>query len=279
MSANTEQARKWNATEGAHWVTNQARYDRILGGYGERLLDAADLGPADVVLDIGCGCGETTRGAAQRATTGSAVGVDLSGPMLDLARALAADQGLDNVSFEQADVQVHRFPPERFTRAVSRFGVMFFADPGAAFTNVAGALAPGGRVSFTCWRDVTENEYLMVPAGAALQFVDLPPWGDETQPGPFSLADPDRIRSVLGEAGLTDIAIEPVDLPMRLGVDVADTISFILDTDLAKDLLASADDATVAKATEAISDALGPFESPDGVRLGSAAWLVTATRS
>lgn len=276
--ANTEQAQEWNTTEGEHWVAHQARYDRILGGYGERLLDAADIGEADVVLDIGCGCGDTTRAAARRATAGSALGVDLSGPMLERARATAAEQQLGNVTFERADAQVHGFEPGRFTRAISRFGVMFFADPVAAFTNVAGTLRPGSRVAFTCWRDVTENEYLMVPAAAALEFVELPDWGDDSQPGPYSLANPDRIRSVLGDAGLTDVAIDPLDLPIHLGADVADTVSLILDTGMAKELLATADDDTIAKATQAISNALTPFETSDGVVLGSAAWLVTAKR-
>lgn len=276
--ANAEQAKEWNTTEGEHWVAHQARYDRILGGYGERLLDAADIGEADVVLDIGCGCGDTTRNVARRAMAGSALGVDLSGPMLDRARTLAVEQGLDNASFERVDAQVHDFKCQQFTRAISRFGVMFFADPVAAFTNIGGALQPGSRVAFTCWRDVTENEYLMVPAAAALEFVELPDWGDESQPGPFSLAAKDRIRSVLHDAGLTKVVVEPLDLPLHLGTDVPDTVAFILYTGLAKELLGSADDDSVDKATAAITDVLKTFETPDGVVLGSGAWLVTATR-
>lgn len=122
--ANTEQAREWDTTEGRHWVAHQERYDRMLGEYGERLLEAAAIGEGDVVLDVGCGCGETTRKAARRASSVSALGVDLSRPMLEVARDLAVEQGLDNSSFERADAQVHTLLPPQPRRPISPVGWM-----------------------------------------------------------------------------------------------------------------------------------------------------------
>ncbi|MGH9244670.1 MAG: class I SAM-dependent methyltransferase [Acidimicrobiales bacterium] len=217
--ANTEQAREWNTTEGEHWVAHQERYDRMLGAFGDRLLEAAAIQPTDAVMDVGCGCGATTRAAARQAGEGEALGVDLSAPMLTLARQLAADEALANVRFEQADAQVHRFDPARYSAAISRFGVMFFADPVAAFANIAAALEPDGRLVFTCWRAALDNEWIMVPAAAALQYVPLPDLGDESQPGPFSLARPERVRQVLEGAGHTVESVDSLDVPLRLGAD------------------------------------------------------------
>ncbi|MFC6933602.1 class I SAM-dependent methyltransferase [Actinomadura yumaensis] len=143
---NTHQSEAWNGYEGRHWADHHDRYDQVNGGFNAALLDAAALTAEDRVLDLGCGNGQVTRLAARRAR--AATGIDLSGPMLDRARALAAEEGVANVTFERGDAQVHPLPES--TAAISRFGVMFFADPVAAFANVARALVPGGRLAFLC---------------------------------------------------------------------------------------------------------------------------------
>src|SRR6185437_3929428 len=148
---NTDQAEHWNAGDGvAHWVRNQDRYDRMNAPFAAMILDAAGLRPGPDVLDVGCGCGGTTLAAARLVAPGQAVGLDLSGPMLARARADAEAAGLGNLLFLQGDAQVHELDAARFDVVLSRFGVMFFTDPVAAFANLRSATRPGGRLVFAC---------------------------------------------------------------------------------------------------------------------------------
>ena len=146
--ANTEQAEHWNTGPGvAHWVANQARYDRMHAPFTALILDAAALRPGGNVLDVGCGCGGTTLAAARLVAPGRALGLDLSGPMLARAQADAEAAGLGNAAFRQGDAQVEPLEPASFDTVISRFGVMFFADPVAAFANIRSAARPGGATS------------------------------------------------------------------------------------------------------------------------------------
>src|SRR6266545_2552985 len=190
MTANTAQSEAWNGDEGQYFVAQRARHERMGQQHTARLLATAAIGPAEVVLDVGCGCGETTNGAARPARSGRALGVDLSAVMLAEARRLAGREGVRNARFEQADAQVHAFPAAGFDVAISGFGVMFFADPHAAFANIAAALRPGGRLAFLCWQEMTANEWLTVPFAAVAAHVTLPELPAADEPGPFSLADP-----------------------------------------------------------------------------------------
>src|SRR6266536_1935588 len=199
MTANTAQSEAWNGDEGQYFVAQRARHERMGQQHTARLLATAAIGPAEVVLDVGCGCGETTIGAARPARSGRALGVDLSAVMLAEARRLAGREGVRNARFEQADAQVHAFPAAGFDVAISGFGVMFFADPHAAFANIAAALRPGGRLAFLCWQEMTANEWLTVPFAAVAAHVTLPELPAADEPGPFSLADPRRIRAMLAD--------------------------------------------------------------------------------
>jgi SAM-dependent methyltransferase len=274
---NEEQARYWNGDEAAHWLVHEQRYERMLAPFTGHLLAAAAIGGADRVLDIGCGTGSTTRAAARVATAGDALGVDLSAPMLRQAARRAQQERLTNVRFEHGDAQVHRFTPGAGDVTVSRFGVMFFTDPAAAFANIAGGLRPGGRLVFVCWQHLADNEWILVP-GAAAQHVALPPPDDPTAPGPFSLGERDRIATVLRAAALSDVAIEPIAEPLWMGADVVDTVAFLKSTGIWNSLLRDADPPTVARVGEAVQAALEPYVTPDGLLLGSRAWLVTASR-
>jgi SAM-dependent methyltransferase len=277
--SNTEQAEAWNGDDGLHWAQHRDRYDTMLHPHATRLLHAAAIAPGQRVLDIGCGCGETTcRAARQAGPGGGALGVDLSGPMLDEARRRAARELLSNVSFEQADVQAFPFEAEAFDVAISRFGVMFFDDPHAAFVRIHQALRPGGRLAFLCWQDVMENDHLVVPFSAIARYVPLPELGGPGRPGPFSLADPERIRESLADAGFTGISIEPVTEPMWLGTDADDATGFLQENPTARTMLKDADEQTVANVRQALREALATHQTADGVALGSAAWLVTAER-
>lgn len=263
---NTHQAEAWNGYEGGHWADNQTRYDAVNSGYNEMLLTAAGIGPRDRVLDVGCGNGQVTRLAARRA--GHATGLDLSGPMLARARASAVDEGVGNVAFEQGDAQVFPFPPHAFDVALSRFGIMFFADPVAAFGNIRGALRPGGRLAFLSMRDLGDlgDVFSAVGGGPA-----------STDSGPLSLSDPAVIDRVLTDAGFTDVKAEAVEAEGVWGRDVADATEFIMGWGPVRFALRSASPSTEDRVRESVARALAPHAGPDAVRLRGTARLVTAT--
>ncbi|MEU1331488.1 methyltransferase domain-containing protein [Streptomyces sp. NPDC005865] len=285
---NTEQAQAWNGPEGSHWAENQDRWNAVNEGFNEPLLDAAGLTPETAgdhrVLDLGCGSGQTTRLAALRAPHGHALGLDLSGPMLATARERAAHEGIANIAFAQGDAQVHRFEPGAFDAAVSRFGVMFFADPAAAFGNIGRALRPGGRLAFVCPADAALNDW--VAAMASLRDTlpaDGSPgdFGRPGLPGMFSLAAPDRIHEVLTAAGFTGVDINQVQAYGTWGHGAEDAAEFLLGTGPGRHLLEQVDASTRARARHALADHLRRHQAADAdraVRLRSAAWLVAADR-
>jgi SAM-dependent methyltransferase len=275
---NTEQVEAWDGETGRHWAEHQDHYDVMLGRLTARLVAAAEISATDRVLDIGCGCGETARIAARQASEGTVLGVDLSGPMLRQARARATEDGLNNVRFEKADAQMTDFAGEAFDLVMSRFGVMFFDDPRAAFANFARSMRPGGRIAFLCWQEVGRNEHLAVPFGAIAAFLPLPDLGDPAGPGPFAFADPERVRDLLNDTGFSAIAVDSVTEPVRIGSDADDAADFLREIPVARTMLGDADKSTAAKALAALREALTSYETPDGVFLGSAAWLVTARR-
>jgi SAM-dependent methyltransferase len=199
--------------------------------------------------------------------------------MLAMATTRARAAGLENVRFERGDAQVHALPDAGFDAVVSRFGVMFFDDPHAAFANLARSLRSGGRVVFACWQDLVANEWLMVPVGAALPHVPMPDLGEPGGPGPFSLSDPDHIRSVLEGVGFADVSVDDFRCPMLMGATVEDTVVFMQGTDMAETLLADVSADVADAAWGAVRAALAPYAGPDGVVLGGAAWIVTATKN
>ncbi len=276
--ANAEQAEYWNGGEAAHWLACEDRYEAMLAPFTGHLLRAAAVSGPDRVLDVGCGCGGTTRAAGRVVIDGEALGVDLSSQLLRRAGQRAREQGLGNVSFEHADVQVHAFTGSVFDAAISRFGVMFFADPVAAFANIARALRPGGRLAVLCWADALDNQWMVVPGAAAAQHVALPAPGDPASPGPFSLADPDKIAAIFGAAGLAGAGIEEVAEPLLLGSGIAGTVEFLKATGFGQRLLSGADPETIARVTDAMAAALEHHVTAQGIRLGSKAWLATARR-
>ncbi|NBE55771.1 class I SAM-dependent methyltransferase [Streptomyces boluensis] len=277
---NTEQQEAWNGPEGKYWADHQARWDAVNDGFNERLLDAAGIGPGDRVLDIGCGNGHTSRLAARRADGGQVLGVDLSAPMLERARASAAQEGLDNVTFERADAQVHPFAPASFDSALSRYGVMFFGDPVAAFSNIGGALRPGGRLAFVCPADPERNGW--VEAVMSLRaFVPVEEFGTPGQPGMFSLADPDRVRTVLTGAGFRDVETRRVETFGTWGRDGADAAEFLLGTGPGRHFTSQLSPETVDRARATLTEYMRAHEDPEHegmVRLRSTASLVTAVR-
>lgn len=206
---NTEQAEFWSELAPT-WVELDQRLERVGGPPAQRALAKLELRPGQRVIDIGCGSGlSTVELAARVAPDGSALGVDIAEGMLEGARRRIAEQGVANAEFLCADVQVHDLGEATFDAAFSRFGVMFFKDPVAAFANVRRALRPGGQLVFVCWQTVFDNEWMLVPGMAAMGVLGAMPLPGPDEPGPFSLADPERIRSVLGSADFSSIEVEP----------------------------------------------------------------------
>ena len=272
---NQAQIEHWNGPEAQRWVELQDRYDRQLEPFADVLLDVSSLSSSATVLDIGCGCGATTRRAARRSER--AVGVDISGPMLERARATAASEGVTNVEFVQADVQTNAFD-EGFDTAISRFGVMFFDDPLAAFANVASALRPAGRLAFVCWQELARNDWLLLPGMAAARYLPLPE--QSGGPGPFSLADRDALNTLLQSAGFAAIDIASYEVPMLLGGGgtVDEALSFLLHSGMARAMFDGAAPADAELATAAARNVLEEHYEEGGVRLNAASWVVTARR-
>ncbi len=273
--ANVEQLRAWDGDEGAYWAAHADRFDRAVAGYHRRLLEVAAIAGDERVLDIGCGTGQTTRDAARAASGGAALGVDLSALMLEHARRRAAAEGVGNAHFEQVDAQIHPFDTAGFDVAISRTGAMFFGDLVAAFTNIARAVRPGGRLSLVTWQPLPQNEWIgaLVAAMAAGRDAPTPP---PDAPGPFSLADPDRVRGILGRAGFTDIELDAVSDGMWLGDDTDEAQTFVVG--LLGWMLEPLDDSGRARALDALRASLDSHVTSEGVVYGSAAWLVRATR-
>jgi len=279
--ANTAQAEHWNSGPGvAHWVSNARRYDRMHQPFTDLILGAARLQPGENVLDVGCGGGGTTFAAARLVAPGQAVGVDLSAPMLELARSGAAEAGLRNVAFHQDDMQVRRFGPGRFDAVISRFGVMFFEDPVAAFANIRSAVRPAGRLAFVCWQPLDANDWLLVPRAALAEHVQPPDdFGSQDGPGMFGFAAQDRIRQVLAESGWGTITITPQHVMLLIGGggSIDDTVSFVRTATIGRTMLAGADEATTDRALASLGTALARHADADGVHLGASVWLVQAT--
>lgn len=278
--ANTDQAERWNSGEDlAHWLANQARYDRMNEPFAALILAAAGLRPGGHVLDVGCGCGGTTLAAARVIAPGQAVGLDLSGPMLARARASAEAAGLRNVVFRQGDAQVHPLGAARFDAVISRFGTMFFADPVAAFANIRSATRPGGRLAFVCWQPMAAQQWLLVPGAALAEHVPWPAgFGSGDRPGMFAFCDPDRPREILAAAGWRDveIAAEHASILVGGGGSVEDAVEFIRTGSMGRMMLTGADADTFDGAIASVRAALAPYADADGVRMSAGVWLVQA---
>ncbi len=279
--ANEEQAEYWDKQAGPKWVELQSFIDAQLQDLGTEAMDR--LGPIEgaTVLDVGCGCGTTTIQLARRVGAGGAVvGVDLSAPMLHRAQQAARDNGLDNVTFQQADAQVHSFQ-ERFDAVFSRFGVMFFADPEQAFANLRSALRNEGVLSFICWRSIDQNEWMIVPLRAALEHLPLPQIPDPNAPGPFAFADGDRVRRILSTAGFAGIEVDRHDSSLQIGKGrpLEEIVRIVMQMGPTSRLLGEAAPDLQARVSESIEAALQPYIDENGLFMRGSTWIVRARRA
>lgn len=280
--ANTRQEEIWNGPLGHHWAEQQDRYDAMSSALNDRLFEAAAIRNGDRVLDIGCGAGTVTRTAARLAGLGHAVGVDISAPLLERARDRARAERVRNVAFERADAQTHAFPVSGYDVAISRGGVMFFADHAAAFDNIARAVIPGGRLVFACPQPVGSSAEESQALGLLSKLLSededggdrgRTSTGDGTDTSDAhtamaSLSDPDHIRRSL--ASYDDVTVTPLTVETHWGRTPADAVDFLLSRTPGR---------TASPATRTgLEDALHPYATPAGVRMQAAVWLVTALR-
>ncbi len=276
--ANTGMAEYWNGRPADVWVTEAERFDSMLAPFGRRLLAAVGLKPGERVLDVGCGNGAVSLDAARAAGTGGRVtGLDLSAPMLEVARRRAEEEGID-VDFVRGDAQTASFD-QPFDVVMSRFGVMFFDNPAVAFANLARAARPGGRLCFVCWQEMFANEWIAVPAMAMVAHVGIPELPEPGAPGPFALADAQRTRGLLESAGWSEVTVEEHKDGMHIGRDPEDVVAFMLSDEMGRRLVEGRDPEAVQAGTEAALEALRPYATPEGVVLDGAYWLVTAHKA
>ena len=275
--ANAAQIDYWNAVAGETWVRFQEQLDRQLEPLGLEAIRALAPAEGERIIDIGCGCGQSSLELSTRVgPAGRVLGVDISTPMLEIARRRPAPVAAAQAEFRQIDAQTGELGSAVFDAAFSRFGVMFFADPVAAFGNIAGALTPGGRLGFVCWRPFQDNPWMRAPMEAAMALLPPLPPPDPTAPGPFAFADPDRVRAILAEAGFNDISITPFDALIG-GGDVDQTLNLTFRVGPLGAALREHPGSADAVAG-AVRKVLLGYQTPDGVLMPAAVWIVTARK-
>lgn len=271
----------WSGTNGAHWVSNQVRLDAMLDVFGAEALAAAAPREGERVLDIGCGAGASSFAlTAKVGASGHVLGVDISAPLLERARLIAPTGA--PLAFELADAGAAALPQAAFDLLFSRFGVMFFADPAAAFAHMRKALKPGGRLAFVCWRGAAENDWVRLPMGAIKGMIpDVPP-PDPEAPGPFSFGDQARIERILAAAGFTDIAVLPFDHDIPFGhgntreAALDDAVAMAFEVGPLSRALADQPQEIRARAAIAVRKAFAQRPGENSVMIDGAAWIVTA---
>ena len=277
---NADQIAYWNGPGGQRWADRQQSQDILLAPVANLVIERARPTAGERVIDVGCGSGAISIALAQKVgPTGHVLGIDISGPMLARARQIAP-AGLP-VEFVLADATVYPFAPASFDLLVSRFGVMFFADPGASFANLRKALKPSGRLAFACWREPRENPFFMAPLQAVYKHVPKLPQQGPEDPGPFAFASEARVQRILGEAGFAGVAMEPCNLSLDVavgrGLDAA--VQGALEIGPAARALAEQPPEVVAAASHSIREALAPLVRGQSVPLPAAIWIVTARAS
>ena len=279
---NAEQIEYWNEKSGPKWVAYADLLDAQIGPIGELAMDRAKIHEGERVLDVGCGCAQTTLQLAARVgARGRVLGVDISGPMLARARARAAAAPAARMEFLLADAQTAALERGAFDLVFSRFGVMFFADPIAAFANLRRALAPRERLAFVCWQALDRNPWMAVPLSAAAKHVKLPPPPLPGTPGPMALADPERVARILDQAGFQGASLESVETKLVIGGggSVEDAARFLLEgVGPTSQALREAGAGAMDRVGPAVRAALERYRTPRGVEMGAAVWIVTASR-
>jgi SAM-dependent methyltransferase len=280
-ASNRAQADYWESRTSS-WIAGESYISLVGSPFGRFAIDALAPAPGDTVLDVGCGTGPTTVELARRvAPGGRVVGMDIAPSMLEAARARATDAGVDNASFVAGDAQTADLGESLHHGVFSQFGIMFFADPLAAFANLRRSLREGGCLAFACWQDLFSNEWMFVPGAAAMGVTgEVPPMPAPGEPGPFSLSDPEVITALLTGAGFSDVTVTPRNTQVVVpAADVDTVVDAASQVGAVREALEGIDDPAVRERIRvAVRDALVERVEADELRLSSAAFVVTARR-
>ncbi len=281
LEKNAYQITDWNGKSGERWVANQIRLDAMLEVFGNAAIETAAPAPGEHVLDIGCGAGTSSISLATHVSPqGHVLGVDISEPLLRRAQERIPSDAL--ITFRLADASHVELPEHGFDLLFSRFGVMFFDDPEAAFTHMRRALKQGGRLAFVCWRGASENDWVRLPMGATRDIVPPSPPPNPDAPGPFSFGDRNRIESILTAAGFAEVVIAPFDklIPFGRGdtreAAIDDALEMTFQVGPLSRLLADQSDDVRAHALAAVRAAFAACPGERSILLDGAAWIVTA---
>ncbi len=276
---NAAQIAYWNDKAAVTWTAFQERLDAVFAPLTTRAVNAAAPSAGERVIDIGCGCGATILDLARRVgPSGDVTGLDVSEPMSARARERIATEGLANAKVIVADASAYPFTGHDADLLFSRFGVMFFDEPVAAFANLRLAMRPGGRLLCAAWRELAQNSWFTLPLNAAGPLLPPAPPADPDAPGPFAFAEGERVRGILSRAGWTGIDLVRQDVSMRLAgpgeLDAATEFATRIGP-LARRLTEATSDER-SRARQAVSDMLRTHDGPDGISLGGSIWLVSA---
>jgi len=270
--SNAQQREYWNGQAGATWVSAAARTDAMLAPISALALEKANAGANESVLDVGCGCGSTSLAMADQGA--QVLGVDISEPMLALARERAGER--TDLEFRVGDAASEHFEPSH-QLVFSRFGVMFFDEPTAAFANIRTALIRGGRLCFVCWQAPRNNPWMAIGGQAVAPFLPVPETPvDPRAPGPFAFADKGYLRSTLQIAGFSQIDIDDIRPTLHVADNLDDALKFQSEIGPVARALSELDGDVQAQAIQAARDALSEHMTPNGLDLGAACWLVSA---
>jgi SAM-dependent methyltransferase len=272
--ANEDMAALWNGASGQAWVDEQALLDQTYRSIEKLLADAVTASGARSVLDIGCGAGATTLAVARTlAARGNAVGIDISQPLIAVARARAQREGLAT-AFLCADAQTHDFAPASFDMMISRFGVMFFENPVAAFANLRRADTASVALRLMVFRSIAENPFMTTAERAAGPLLPKLPPRNPNSPGQFAFADRDRVQRILEDSGWTGIELAPVDV--QCAFPLASLERFFTRLGPVGQALRDADEGLRKQVIQRIRAAFQPFVHGAEVRFIAACWMVSA---
>ncbi len=278
-SENAEQITEWNGPLGQRWADSQREIDGLVAAFGQAALERAAARAGERVIDVGCGCGDTTLELARSVgQAGRVLGIDVSQPMLEVARARTTLAGWPHLTFREADASESELPADT-DLVFSRFGVMFFGEPVSAFRHLRSSMRSRGRCVFVCWRAPRDNSWAMTPLVAARKAMGItPPPADPNAPGPFAFADDGRVRTILSDAGFEQVDVQRFDAPVLLGTTPRSAAENAVRVGPTSRLVRDVGSEHLPAILDALESALGALASPDGqVMLNGSTWIVAGS--